>query len=91
MISLDTRIWCYEDVVKQQILCFSVGRLFVNISLDFLVGVFHLTFPHLFSCSTQTAFSPYKYFVKAGGLCMLVRDSLTIFLSQGHEYSLVHP
>lgn len=36
--------------------------------------------------STVFSASPYKYFVKAEGLCILLRDSLTIFLSQGLEY-----
>lgn len=55
MIFHGTRIWCYEKVVKQQIKRFSVGMIlvFLSLSLEFLAGVLHLPFFHLFSCSTQ--------------------------------------
>lgn len=53
----------------------------VSKPLDFLACVLHLPFFHLFSCST----SPYKEFVKAEGLHILLRDSLN-FLSQGLQY-----
>lgn len=47
MIFHGTKMWCYENVVKQQIKCFSVGRILVFLSLQTCWLVFSI-FPFSF-------------------------------------------